>query len=166
MTDAAQLRPTLGRRLGQSLLAGGSIVVILLALDLLLHTAIASSLGATAFIVLAMPHTPAARPRSVLGGYLCGLAAGLLCWLLVLGVSTLWPAVPLRPVQIALGGAAVALATLLMASAQTPHPPAAGFALGLVLEFWDLYTLLLVAAAVLLLSGLRLALRRWLIDLA
>ena len=82
MTDAAQLRPTLGRRLGQSLLAGSSIVVILLA------------------------------------------------------------------------------------SAQAPHPPAAGFALGLVLEYWDLRTVLLMVAAVLLLSGLRLALRRWLIDLA
>lgn len=56
----------LGRRLGQSLLAGGSIVAILLVFDLLLHTAIATSLGATAFIALAMPHSPAARPRGML----------------------------------------------------------------------------------------------------
>lgn len=68
-------------------------------------------------------------------------------------------------IQIVLAGAAVGLATHLMVRSHSEHPPAAGLALGLVLDEWSLATLAFVAGAVLLLSLFRLALIRPLADL-
>jgi CBS-domain-containing membrane protein len=71
---------TARRPLLQSLLATLCIVGIMLALDLLLQTAIVTTLGATTFIVFAMPNARPAQPRRLLSGYLAGAIAGVLCF--------------------------------------------------------------------------------------
>jgi hypothetical protein len=52
-----------------------------------------------------------------------------------------------------------------MVATNTEHPPAAGFALGLVLQSWDYRTLVYVLVCVCLLAIIRLVLKRFLIDL-
>lgn len=158
--------PSARRFLLQSLLACVAIIGIMLVLDLILHTAIVTSLGATTFIAFAMPSAPSAQPRRLVGGYVVGGLAGLLCCYAAGWLPRLSPAVDAHTVQIVLAGIAVGLASWLMVTLRVEHPPAAGFALGLVLDTWTLSTLAFVTGAVLLISALRLGLRSLLADLA
>lgn len=69
----------LGRYVFQCGLATLIVFFILLCLDVLLGPAIVTSLGATSFIVFAMPRSRAARPRALLGSYVIGMLVGILC---------------------------------------------------------------------------------------
>ena len=158
-----QLQPQWRRYLGQSLLATLVLWLISTLLDATLGTTLVASLGASTFIVFAMPSSIAARTRSVLGGYLLSAGAGVICT----GLALWWGRAQggaHAPIVVS-GALAVGLSMLLMVSLDCEHPPAAGLALGLVTEPWDWRTLLAALAAV---SGLALAhraLRRWLLDL-
>ena len=63
------------------------------------------------------------------------------------------------------GALAVGIAILLMTLTNTEHAPAAGIALGLVLNEWDYATILFIFAALLFMIALRRFLRPLLIDL-
>ena len=65
----------------QSLFAGLVILVVLLVLSSQ-EAVIIASIGATAFIVFAMPNSIAARPVNIIGGQLVGFACGYLCGLI------------------------------------------------------------------------------------
>ena len=146
-------------------MASLSILAILLFLNVFTQTALIASLGASAFIVFAMPLAYSAQPRSILGGYAIGLTTGVaggaisrLAWVDALHFS--------HVLQYTVFSAlAVGLATFLMVITNTEHPPAAGFALGLVLNPWDLQTLFYVILAVSLLAFFKVVLRPYLIDL-
>ena len=159
------LKKKLGRYLFQCALATLTVLGIFFLLDVLLRAALVSSLGATTFIVFAMPHSRTARSRSLLGGYLLGTLCGTLCSLAAdctLAASTgLTPRVRL----IIFGALAVGLTILAMVSTDAEHPPAAGLALGFVANPWSQTTLLFVLSAVCLLSLARYLLRHILIDL-
>lgn len=163
--DRESFRTSWRRTLSQSLLAAASISAIMLGLDLLLQTAIVTTLGATTFIVFAMPNAKPAQTKRLLGGYLIGMAAGIFCWALaeaglpnVLGLSD-------HVGNTVLAGVAVGIATLVMVLARMEHPPAAGLALGLVLDDWSLATLIFVAGAVTSLALLHRAFHRLIADL-
>jgi len=138
---------------------------IMLLLDVFLHAAIITSLGATTFIVFALPRSRSAHPRQLLGGYGWGLVIGLVCHQLAQRIA--WePQSAEGGHAIAWGALAIGLATLAMVATNTEHPPAAGCALSLVLQPWDLRALLFVIATVTLLAAARYALRGVLINLA
>lgn len=160
-----QFRQHAGRYIGQCALATISIGAIMLVLDAFLHAAIITSLGATTFIVFALPRSYSARWRSLLGGYGWGMLAGLICHVAA-GLPWLVEALPGPVGTIVWGACATGLATLLMVATNTEHPPAAGLALGLVVQPWDMRALLFVSGAVVLLSFVRHALRHTLINLA
>jgi CBS-domain-containing membrane protein len=61
----------------QSLFATLSVFIVLYFLSLQ-QAVIVASIGATAFIVFAMPNYVTAQPRNVIGGHLIGLAYGFL----------------------------------------------------------------------------------------
>jgi CBS-domain-containing membrane protein len=67
----------------QSLLATLTIFVVLF-IFAMQHPVIIASIGATAFIVFAMPDSITAKPRNVVGGHLVGLFCGFLCALIPL----------------------------------------------------------------------------------
>lgn len=145
-------------------LAGLSMLVVLLFLNVLEHTAILASLGSTAFVVFTVPRSYLSRPRPVIGGYLVAIAAGWPChelqvWqplgILAGGETSL----------IVFGALAVATAIFLMALTNTEHAPAAGVALGLVLNPWDAATLAFVFGAALFFSLTRWLLKDRLMDL-
>jgi CBS-domain-containing membrane protein len=128
----------------QSAMAGIVTMVFLSFLDLLTYIGLVAALGATTFLIFTMPHKVSARPRYVIGGYVM---------------------VPLDSV-FAIGAIAVGLATLLMVATNTEHPPAAGVALGLVLQPWDYRTVVYVLGCVCFLCAARHVLKRVMIDLA
>ncbi|MGC9399044.1 MAG: HPP family protein [Anaerolineae bacterium] len=65
MPDPAQLKPLVF----QSLIAGLVIGVVLLALQWC-GWPLASALASTNFVLFALPHSLAARPRNAIGGHL------------------------------------------------------------------------------------------------
>ena len=65
----------------QSLFATLAIFIVLLTLSLQ-EAVIIASIGATTFIVFAMPKSITAKPRNVIGGHIVGLISGSLCALI------------------------------------------------------------------------------------
>ncbi len=90
----------------------------------------------------------------MLGGYIVGMFAGALMW----SVSIAWQftdPVLEHTVTILFGALATGLAMFLMVITKTEHPPAAAIALGLVLNEWDVLTLVVVISGVVGLSILK-----------
>lgn len=160
-----KFRKNFGKYLWQCTLATFTIFVILVFLDILRHTAIIAALGATAFIVFTMPRAYASGPRPLIGGYVIGLCAGILCFWL----STMEFRIAITPLHInarvIFGAVAVGLAIFLMVITNTEHAPAAGIALGLVLNQWDVLTIIFILVAVLAMSAVRRIFKSFMIDL-
>ena len=148
----------------QSALATLIIIIILSFLDVIRHTAIIATLGATAFIVYTMPHAYISKTRVLTGAYLIGIITGCLCSLASDFLST--PAIgSIERDSMLFGGLAVGIAILLMVITNTEHPPAAGMALSLVLNKWDWTTVAFILVAVITMGLLKKALKPKLIDL-
>ena len=60
----------------QCLIATGVLVIILFILEIEAHLAIVVTMGASSFIVFAMPKTKQAQPRCLIGGHIVGLLSG------------------------------------------------------------------------------------------
>jgi CBS-domain-containing membrane protein len=150
-----------GRYILQCAIAGVVAMAMLSGLGLLTYTGMVAALGATIFMTFTMPHRVSSRPRYLIGGYLMGTITGVLCSYAFIRPDAWLPS----PGVLFLGAIAVGTASLLMVATNTEHPPAAGFALGLVLQQWDYKTLMYVLACVCVLSIIRGALKRYLIDL-
>jgi len=157
----------------QSLLAVLALIAILYFLDILTHAAIVAALGASAFIIFAMPESVTAQPRNVIGGHIMGLIAGSICALAFVALPSVSPAAD-KFFYILAAALAVGLAIFLMVITDTEHPPAAGTALGIVVfgpalawsfgwPFWRLVLFVLVFAIAL--SLVRFLLRPWLKEL-
>lgn len=80
-----------------------------------------ASLGASAIILFAMPHSPVAQPWPVIGGYFFASATGFLC-------------AALLPSPVLGAAVAVALCVWLMARYNCIHPPGGALALMLAID--------------------------------
>ena len=149
----------------QCLIAILTIIAILGALDVERNTAVIASLGATAFIIFAMPAAISSTPRRVLGGYAVGIALGVLFGYLA-SLGLIGKLLHARDVShIIFGGFAVGFSIFTMVITNTEHPPAAGIALGLVINDSDNFTLLVITVAVVIMILVKRLLRKHLIDL-
>jgi len=145
----------------QSLLATASLFCVLIFLEQQGKEVIIASLGATAFVVFALPNNLTAQPRNVIGGHIVGLLCGFAgYWLLSI--------LPIPDHLIALAGIhafSVGLAIFIMVIINTEHPPAAGTALGVALGGLDAQIVISVLFFSIVFSGIRLLLRKHLRDL-
>jgi CBS-domain-containing membrane protein len=139
----------------QSLGATVAMFLVLLVLSLQ-QAVITASIGATAFIVFAMPNSVTARPWNVVGGHVVGLISGA-CWSLVPHSSTLMAAV--------IYACAVGLTFFVMVVINAEHPPAAGTALGVAIGGCSWPIALAIVTSVALLALLHKLLRPYLRDL-
>ena len=120
--------PASGHHLSEQLVAtlGGVIsisLVILVTRALVGEQAalvIVPSLGASAVLIFAAPHSPFAQPWAVLGGHLLSALVGVACWKLV-------------PNATLAAGLAVGLAIGVMHLARCLHPPGGATALAAVI---------------------------------
>ncbi|MBT3362918.1 MAG: HPP family protein [Chloroflexi bacterium] len=117
---------------------------------------ITTSIGASTFIVFAMPKAVTAQPRSLIGGYLIGLAVGSLS--LAIPHETFLP-------TIAVYAAVVGVAMLLMVVTDTEHPPACGIALGVAISGWSWWVGLTIVITAVILTIVHISLARYLKDL-
>ena len=105
---------------GQSLLATIIFAVILVALNVQVRPIITASVGATVFIVFAIPSDVTANTKNTVGGHLIGVLAGSLsACLLIETYSLLFYSL------------AVGVSIFLMVITDCEHPPGSGTALGL-----------------------------------
>jgi CBS-domain-containing membrane protein len=135
----------------QCSLAAVVVLVLQLVLDAVTQTVLIAALGASTFIAFAVPRSLYSSPRFLIGGYLVGIFVGSL--MSTLNTAFTFP----QPVfahasMVVFGALATGLAMFAMVVTKTEHPPAAALALGLVLNEWDLLTLVVVIVGVIALS--------------
>ena len=156
-----------GRFFFQCALAGLAMFLILALMTRISNAAVMAALGASCFLVFALPHQPTSQPRFLIGGYVAGAAVGALCFWLrrvlplpeELGMISAFP-------HVLFGAVAVALATFVMVVTNTEHPPATALALGFVLlEEWRWITPIAVLTGILALCLVKTLLRPTLRDL-
>ncbi|MFQ6034683.1 MAG: HPP family protein [Sedimentisphaerales bacterium] len=135
----------------QSVLAAAifSILVFVLGREKMV---LISTMGATSFIVFAMPNTISAKTRNVVGGHLVGLASGAILYFATLPYLLAYPLV-------------VGIAIFLMVALDVEHPPAAGTALAVIINEVSCDAFITVMVSALVLSQCRYYMRHYLKDL-
>jgi len=147
------------------------VFLILLAMGHISQTAIlgaigSSSLASSIFIICAFPKSRTASARSLIGSYFLAIMIGTLIYFVSIELTIMQSVVSYRMLYEICGALAVGLTMFLMLLLRMEHPPAAGLALGLVLEAWTTWTILIILSAIILLSLLKVFLRDWLKQLA
>jgi len=126
------------RYIFQCAMAGVTMALVLALVAPLTNVVVIASLGASTFIVFALPHVRSSASRGLIGGYAIAIVVGSAC------LRLRWQAplpqrlglIPNLP-EVVFGAAAVAAATCAMVVTNGEHPPAAGLALGfVVLDKW------------------------------
>ncbi|MHC4286447.1 MAG: HPP family protein [Planctomycetota bacterium] len=128
----------------QSLLAALALFVLVLVLGRDKMVVI-SSMGATIFLVFAMPKAVSAQTRNVIGGHLVGLVCGTIFYYTKLPYYIEYPCV-------------VGIAIFLMVALDVEHPPAAGTALAVVINEVspiDAFVIVMISAVIFLRHYLR-----------
>lgn len=135
----------------QSILATFSVFIVLYFLSLQ-HAVIIASIGATVFIIFAMPDSITAQPRNVIGGQLVGLFFGFL--------FSLFPQYPMIMYSLAVGASIFTMVVI-----DTEHPPAAGTALGVAITgiTWEVFVAIVVS--IILLSIIHVLFKPYIRDL-
>ncbi|MFC2004040.1 HPP family protein [Chloroflexota bacterium] len=149
----------------QSFLAVVVLAIILYFVEVLTHAAIVAALGASTFVVFAMPYSIIALPRRLIGGHVIGVIAGTFCYYIFIGgplgkLITGWEFATLAVYALAVG-----LAIFLMTISNTEHPPAASTALGIVAHEWSYQVVIFVLLCAVCLAIVRRLLRGHLKDL-
>jgi len=126
----------------QSFLASLTLALVLVFLRLQ-NVVVVASMGATSFIVFAMPKSITAQARNVIGGHLVGLLSGSLCGLIPQ---------PLFFHSIVVYSMAVGISIFIMVVTDTEHPPASGTALGVAITGFSWNVTVAVVTAVVVLS--------------
>ena len=135
----------------QSLLATGVLFILVLVLGRY-KLVVISAMGATSFIVFAMPKAVSAQTKNVIGGHLVGLASGAIFYFTTLPYFIEY-------------SMAVGLAILLMVALDVEHPPAAGTALAVVINEVSRDAFITIMLSAVILSQFRYYLRGYLKDL-
>ena len=150
----------------QSLLATITLTIILYFENIFTRTAIIASLGATTFIIFAMPKYATAQPRRVIGGHIIYIIVGILCFYIAsLTQNREYFFLTQNMLKILIPSLSVGLSIFFMVITNTEHPPAAGTALGIVVRGWSYSTIVVILITISLLSLTKYLLKPWLKDL-
>jgi CBS-domain-containing membrane protein len=149
----------------QCLLATLTLLAVLIFLDVLTETAIIAALGASAFIVFTMPLTYSSQPRRLIGGYIVGICVGFVFYLISNLIDLPGIIIYENTSLIFFGALSVGIAILIMTITNTEHAPAAGIALGLVINQWTEITIVFILVSILWMSLVRKLLKNQFINL-
>jgi len=149
----------------QCFLASLTMLAVLIFLDVLNEAALITALGASAFIVFTMPTQYSSDPRRIIGGYSVGLFVGFIFYLISTSELNNIISENHTMTLVIFGSIAVGFAIFIMAVTNTEHAPAAGIALGLVINKWDYLTIGFIIIAVIWFVGIQIVLKKHLMDL-
>lgn len=147
------------------MLATLTILAVLIFFNVLNETAIITALGASIFIVFTMPTQYTSDSRRLLGGYIVGLSVGFIFFLISTSNIIFDLIGEKNIILIIFGSLAVGLSVFIMAVTNTEHAPAAGIALGLVINEWDYLTIIYILVAVIWMILVQIILKKHLMDL-
>jgi len=160
-----KFRKNEGRYVVQCAVATLALVVVLAVLDSISDAAIVGALGASSFIAFTMPHKHVSEARYFVGGYSVGVISGVACYYASVLVGLSSTAVLGASSSVVFGAIAVGLAIFIMVVANLEHPPAAGVALGLVLNQCDALAIVVIIVGIIALSIVKTMMKPLLIDL-
>ena len=116
-----------------------------------------TSIGATMCLIFLSPPSSMSEPKVIFIGYIIGISTGLGCyylaqWLIMHPIS-----IPVDYYSIGCTALTLMICILLMALFRAPHPPAAGFSLGIMVDQWDspLIILSITGCAILILFSIQ-----------
>jgi len=149
----------------QGLMATAVTAIILYFVEVLTHAVIVAALGASTFIVFAMPHSITAQPRRLIGGHIVGLICGTLCYYAFLTGPLRELAANSEFIFYISCALSVGLSIFLMTITNTEHPPAAATAISVVVYGWSYQITMFVLLSAIGLATARRLLRSRLVDL-
>ncbi|MXX53209.1 MAG: HPP family protein [Dehalococcoidia bacterium] len=159
------LKPKMKNYLFQCGLAILSLIVILMVQSALFSEAIVVSVASAAFTIFVFPDSIASTPRRVIGGQIVAILAGAM-FFAILNIPALESAKETMTLMPSVAAAlAVGLSILIMVATNTEHPPAAGVALGIVIDPWQWSAIAFVLIGALALSVIRVILKPKMINL-
>lgn len=159
------LKPKMKNYLFQCGLAILSLIVILMVQSALFSEAIVVSVASAAFTIFVFPDSIASTPRRVIGGQIVAILAGAI-FFAILHVPALESVAESMTLVTSVSAAlAVGLSILMMVATNTEHPPAAGVALGIVIDPWQWSAIAFVLIGALALSVIRAILKPKMINL-
>lgn len=104
-----------------------------------------------------MPHKNVSHPRYIIGGYSVGLLVGSLGWLYYTTFSF---------ANLGLICAiTIGISIFIMVITNTEHPPAAAFAFGIVVDGFNLNTIIIIYFVTIFFMLIKRFTKKWLIDL-
>ncbi|MFN7098067.1 MAG: HPP family protein, partial [Gammaproteobacteria bacterium] len=136
----------------------------LISMNAILGAIGASSLASSIFICFALPRSPAAEPRRMIGSYVIGILIGIIFYYIATYLMNVYSSLSTGIVYEITGSLAVAITMFLMVFFSLEHPPAAGMALGIVIDPWRDETLLVIIVAIILIAIAKEFLRPWLLT--
>jgi CBS-domain-containing membrane protein len=125
----------------------------------------ASSLVASTVIVLIFPSSIIASSRDILLGYLLATIMGIICFSLANEVGNYFHVLFRGEFRIVFAVLAVGVTIFVMIMLRIVHPPALGFAVGLVLDPWNFSILFILITYTLLLCLVKRLLHHQIYDL-
>lgn len=145
--------PPLLQNLIKSALMAGFVLFSFSVAYRYLNELAAASLAASAFIALCFSKSDAARPRALVGGYACGVFAGIACNLAMMLFDARAGEYLLS--RITFCSLAVFFTCFLMLSLRFMHPPAAALSISMVIEPSPYVMGLIVMVCILVLCALQ-----------
>lgn len=152
-----------GAYLLQGLLTSVVVFFILISLSEVSTNVVAASLASTAFFVFALPHSPYAKAKCIIGGYIIGAISGAACALIMTQCEHILP-----PGDLAIGifgAVCMFMSFLLMVVTGLEHPPACSFALALILHKPSLWAVAVTIASLSIITVTRYLLNAYLRNL-
>ncbi len=160
-------------------IAGLFMMFIFAAFNLYTQTALIAALASSAFVAFTIPQSHATDPRPMLGGYLVAMFIGILFSMAYHSppvVNAIDNGLPIffDRLGFAVSGQSFAAffaflsfmsAAFTMAATDTEHAPAIGVAVGLVINPWNIMTLVFILIGIVFLTLFKKLFDRWMIDL-
>ncbi len=165
--------------IGQISIAGMFMMFIFAAFDLYTETALIAALASSAFIAYTVPNSHATDLRPMIGGYAVGMGVGIVFSLmhsnpylangLESGMNSMLNLIGLsaspRSTLAFFAFLSFMSSAFIMAATDTEHAPAVAIAVGLIINRWDLSTLLFIFIGILFLALSKKAFEKWMVDL-
>ena len=144
----------------QSLFATLTVFILILVLNIKRQPVIIASIGATAFIIFALPNSITARPKNVIAGQLIGIGCGFICCLIPHSIIAQGGILSSLIYAIAVG-----MSFFIMVITDTEHPPGSATALGIVVSSFSWPVAITITASAVILSGIHILFKKYLRDL-
>lgn len=141
--------------LKQSIYAAITVLFITVILKLE-NVVVIASLGATAFIVFAMPNSISAHPKRIMGGHLLGFLSGSFFGL----IPDLFPFIDSVILALSVG-----VAFFAMVITDTEHPPAAGTAMGIAVDGYSNDAMIAILTSIIFYAAVQRFARKYIKDL-